>query len=339
MAIAMNAELSYRDCFFQVVPMFHAMGWGAPQAATMAGSKLLLPGRYEATDLGPFVDLMVQEKVTAGDGAPAIFLPMLRYIEKMEKKPDLKGARFLSGATEPPVALMKGLYDLTGGEIVHAYGATETTPLVTINRLKPWLEKLSEDERWDLKRKQGFIVQGLDAKIIDDSGKELPHDGKSVGGFCVRGPWITGKYYNAPGTESQFTEDGYWKSGDAATIDEEGYMKITDRIKDVIKSGGEWISGTDMENEIVSHPAVLEAAVIGVAHPKWEERPLALVVLREEQKGKVTREDIHKHLSKKFAKWQLPDKVLFVDEIAKTSVGKLNKQAMREQYKDTYMEK
>jgi fatty-acyl-CoA synthase len=339
MAIAMNAELSYRDCFFQVVPMFHAMGWGAPQAATMAGSKLLLPGRYELTDLGPFVDLMVQEKVTVGDGAPAIFLPMLRYIEKMEKKPDLKGARFLSGATEPPVALMKGLYDLTGGEIVHAYGATETTPLVTINRLKPWLEKLSEDERWDLKRKQGFIVQGLDAKIIDDSGKELPHDGKSVGGFCVRGPWITGKYYNAPGTESQFTEDGYWKSGDAATIDEEGYMKITDRIKDVIKSGGEWISGTDMENEIVSHPAVLEAAVIGVAHPKWEERPLALVVLREEQKGKVTREDIHKHLSKKFAKWQLPDKVLFVDEIAKTSVGKLNKQAMREQYKDTYMEK
>ena len=338
MAIAMNAELTYRDCFFQIVPMFHAMGWGTPQAATMAGSKLLLPGRYAVEDLGPLVDLMVQEKVTVGDGAPAIFLPMLRYIEKMEEKPNLKGARFLSGATEPPVALMKGFYDLTGAEIVHAYGMTETTPLVTVNRLKPWLEKeLSEEEKWDLRRKQGFIAQGLDAKIIDDSGKELPHDGKSMGEFCVRGPWITGTYYNAPGTEDRFTEDGYLKTGDAATIDEEGYMKIADRIKDVIKSGGEWISGTDMENEIVSHPAVLEAAVIGGAHPKWEERPLALVILREEQKGKVTKEDIHEHLSKKFAKWQLPDKVLFVDEIAKTSVGKLDKKVMREQYKDVYM--
>ncbi len=338
MAFVMNAELTYRDCFLQLVPMFHAMGWGAPQAATMAGAKILLPGRYTAEDLGPIVELMVQEKVTAGAGAPAIFLPMLRYIEKMEKKPNLKGARFLSGATEPPVALMKGLYELTGAEIIHAYGATETTPLVTINRLKPWLEEeLSEEERWDLRRKQGYAVVGLDIKIVDDSGKELPHDGKSVGEVCIRGPWITGKYYNAPGTEDRFTGDGYWKSGDAGTIDEEGYLKITDRIKDVIKSGGEWISSVDMENEIVAHPAVLEAAVIGVSHPKWEERPLALVVLKEEYKGKVTEDDIREHLSKRFAKWQLPDKVLFVDELAKTSVGKLDKKVMREQYKDIYM--
>ena len=338
MAIAMNAEITYRDCFFQLVPMFHAMGWGTPQAVTMAGGKLLLSGRYAVEDLGPLVDLMVQEKVTVGDGAPAIFLPMLRYIEEMKEKPNFKGARFLSGGTEPPIALMKGLYDLTGAEIVHAYGATETTPLVTINRLKPWLEKeLSEKERWDLRRKQGYIIQGLDAKIIDDSGKELPHDGKSVGELCVRGPWITGTYYNAPETESQFTKDGYWKSGDAGTIDKEGYMKITDRIKDMIKSGGEWISGTDMENEIVSHPAVLEAAVIGVPHPKWEERPLALVILKEKYGRKITKEDIHKHLSKKFAKWQLPDEVLFVNEIAKTSVGKLNKKVLREQYKKAYV--
>lgn len=338
MAFAMNAELTYRDCFLQLVPMFHAMGWGAPQAATMAGSKILLPGRYTAEDLGPIVELMVQERVTAGDGAPAIFLPMLRYIEKMEEKPNLKGARFLSGATEPPVALMKGLYDLTGAEIIHAYGATETTPLVTMNRLKPWLEEeLSEEEKWDLKRKQGYTFVGLDIKIVDDSGNELPHDGKSVGEVCIRGPWITRKYYNVPGTDDRFTEDGYWKSGDAGTIDEEGYLKITDRIKDVIKSGGEWISSVDMENEIVAHPAVLEAAVIGVSHPKWEERPLALVVLKEEYKGKVTENDIREHLSKRFAKWQLPDKVLFVDELAKTSVGKLDKKVMREQYKDIYI--
>ncbi len=172
MAIALSTELSYRDCFLQMVPMFHAMGWGTPQAATLAGAKLLLPGRYAAEDLGSIVELMAKEKVTVGDGAPAIFLPMLRYIEKMEKKPNLKGARLISGATEPPIAMMKGFHDLTGAEIVHAYGATETTPLVTINRLKPWLEdKLSEEEKWDLRRKQGYTVQGLDIKIIDDQGE------------------------------------------------------------------------------------------------------------------------------------------------------------------------
>jgi fatty-acyl-CoA synthase len=338
-AIALNAELSYRDCFFQIVPMFHAMGWGTPQAATMAGSKLLLPGRYAATDLGPLVEIMVSEKVTVGDGAPAIFMPMLEYIKKMEVKPDFRGARFLSGATEPPVALMKGLYDLTGAEIIHAYGATETTPLVTINRLKPWLEETySEEQRWDLKRKQGYAVVGLDVKIADPAGKELPCDGKCSGEILIRGPWITAKYYNAPGSEEQFTSDGYWKSGDAGTIDEEGYVKITDRVKDLIKSGGEWISSVDMENELVSHPAVLEAAVTGVSHPKWEERPIALVVLRPEHKGKVSKEDILTHLSrKKFAKWQLPEAVLFVDAIPKTSVGKIDKKVIREKYKDIYI--
>jgi fatty-acyl-CoA synthase len=338
-AIALSGELSYRDCFFQIVPMFHAMGWGTPQAATMAGSKLLLPGRYAATDLGPLVEIMVSEKVTVGDGAPAIFMPMLEYIRKMDVKPDFRGARFLSGATEPPVALMKGLYDLTGAEIIHAYGATETTPLVTINRLKPWLaETYSEEQRWDLKRKQGYAVVGLDVKIADPMGKELPWDGKTSGEILIRGPWIAAKYYNAPGSEIQFTEDGYWKSGDAGTIDEEGYIKITDRVKDLIKSGGEWISSVDMENELVSHPAVLDAAVTGVSHPKWEERPIALVVIRPEQKGKVSKEDILAHLSsKKFAKWQLPEAVLFVDVIPKTSVGKIDKKSIREQYKDIYM--
>ncbi len=338
-AIALNAELSYRDCFFQIVPMFHAMGWGTPQAATMAGSKLLLPGRYTADDLGPLVEVMVSEKVTVGDGAPAIFMPMLEYIRKMDVKPSFKGARLLSGATEPPVALMKGLYDMTGAEIIHAYGATETTPLVTINRLKPWLDEIySEEQKWDIKRKQGYAVVGLDVKIADPDGKELPWDGKSSGEILIRGPWITASYYDAPGTETQFTADGYWKSGDAGTIDEEGYIKITDRVKDLIKSGGEWISSVDMENELVSHPAVLEAAVTGVSHPKWEERPIALVVLRAEHKGKVSKEDILAHLSsKKFAKWQLPEAVLFVDAIPRTSVGKIDKKVIREQYKDIYM--
>jgi fatty-acyl-CoA synthase len=195
----------------------------------------------------------------------------------------------------------------------------------------------TEEQRWDIKRKQGYPVVGVDVKIVDPEGKELPWDGKSSGEILIRGPWITGGYYNAPGTETQFTDDGYWKSGDAATIDEEGYMKITDRVKDLIKSGGEWISSVDMENELVSHPAVLEAAVTGVSHPKWEERPIALVVIREEQEGEVSKEDLRAHLGKKFAKWQLPDEILFVDDIPKTSVGKLNKKVIRGQYKDIYM--
>ena len=338
MSIASNAEISMNDVFFQVVPMFHALGWGTPQAATLVGAKIVFPGMYSLDNLGALAEIFVGEKVTVADGAPAIFMPVLEYIRNMDEKPDLRGARLLSGATEPPVAMMKGFWDLTGAEIVHAYGATETTPLVTLNRIKPWLtDKLSEDEKWDLKRKQGYPVVGLDVKVVDALGRELPRDGKSSGEILIRGPWITGSYHDSPGSESQFTEDGFWKSGDAGTIDAEGYLKITDRVKDLIKSGGEWISSVDMENEIMAHPAVLEAAVAGVAHPKWEERPVALVVLREEYAGKVSRDDIVAHLAQKFAKWQLPEAVLFVDEIPKTSVGKFNKKVIREQQKDIYM--
>ncbi|MCU0598541.1 MAG: long-chain fatty acid--CoA ligase [Desulfobacterales bacterium] len=337
LSIGTNAEISCRDCFYQLVPMFHALGWGMPHAAFLVGAKFVLPGMYNIADLGSLAEPLVSEGVTATAGAPALFMPMLEYIRKLDKKPDLTGARFLSGASEPSLTLMKGFYEMTKAEIVHAYGATETTPLVTINRLKPWLEKeLNDEQKWDLKRKQGYPVVGLDVKIVDHLGNKVPQDGKTPGEILIRGPWITGKYYNAPGSESSFTENGYWKSGDAGTMDAEGYIKITDRVKDLIKSGGEWISSVDMENETMSHPGVLEAAVTGVAHPKWEERPVALVVLRPEAKDKVSKEDIIAHLAKKFAKWQLPEKVVFADAIPKTSVGKFDKKVIREQYKDIY---
>jgi fatty-acyl-CoA synthase len=337
MAIGNNAEVSSNDCFYQLVPMFHALGWGMPYAAIMTGAKLVLPGMYNVADLGSLAEPLVSEGVTVSAGAPALFMPMLEYIRKLDKKPDLRGARFLSGASEPSLTLMKGFHDLTGAEIVHAYGATETTPLVTINKLKPWLrDKLSDEEKWDLKRKQGYPVVGLDVKVVDQEDKEVPPNGMSPGEILIRGPWITGSYYNAPGSEAQFTVDGYWRSGDAGTIDEEGYIKITDRVKDLIKSGGEWISSVDMENEIMAHPGVLEAVVTGVAHPKWEERPIALVVPREEYKDKITKEDITGHLSKKFARWQLPEAVVFVSAVPKTSVGKFDKKVVREEYKDIY---
>jgi fatty-acyl-CoA synthase len=336
-AIAMASEMSLQDCCLQIVPMFHALGWGLCQAATMAGCRIVMSGMYTLETLNILAELFVREKVTVSAGAPAIFGPFLEYIRGLEQKPNLSGVRLLSGASEPPVSLMRGFYDLTGAEIIHAYGATETTPLVTINRMKPWLEnRLRPEEKWDLKRKQGYCVVGLDVKVVDTLGNEVPPDSQTVGEILIRGPWITGRYHDAPGSEAQFTEDGYWRSGDAGTIDTEGYIKITDRVKDVIKSGGEWISSVDMENEIVSHPAVLDAAVVGVEHPKWQERPLALVVLREQFKGQTSADDIRAHLAKRFAKWQLPDEVLFLDSIPKTSVGKINKKVIRQNYKDIY---
>ena len=337
LTIASNAEISYRDCFYQLVPMFHALGWGMPHASIIVGAKFVLPGMYNIADLGSLAKPLVDEKVTVTAGAPALFMPMLEHIRKLEEKPDLRGARFISGASEPSLAMMKGFYELTGAEIIHAYGATETTPLVTINRLKPWLEdEMDAEAKWDMKRRQGYPVVGLDLKIVDALGNEVPHDGQSPGEILIRGPWIAGRYYNAPGSEVQFTANGYWKSGDAGTIDAEGYVKITDRVKDLIKSGGEWISSVDMENEIMAHPKVLEAAVTGVAHPKWEERPIALVVPRPEHQADITADEIRAHLSAKFAKWQLPEAVVFVEAIPKTSVGKFNKKEIRESYRDIY---
>ncbi|MFX0183049.1 MAG: long-chain-fatty-acid--CoA ligase [Candidatus Hodarchaeota archaeon] len=337
MTYALNARISVKDCIFQIVPMFHVIGWGTPQAGTLAGAKLVFPGRYSLNNLGELTEILIKERVTVSNGAPAILMPMLEHIRKMDQKPDLSGVRFISGASEPPIAMMKGYRNLTGAEIIHSYGSTEANAIVSLNLLMPWLEKeLTEEEKWDLKRKQGFIVTGLDIKIVDETGKELSHDGKSAGEILLRGPWVSGRYYNAPGSEVQFTEDGYFKSGDAGTVDPGGFLKITDRIKDLIKSGGEWISSVDMENTIVSHPAVLEAAVVGCPHPKWEERPLALVVLRDEFKSKVNKKDIREHLAEKFAKWQLPDEILVVEDILKTSVGKIDKKVIRVKYKDIY---
>jgi fatty-acyl-CoA synthase len=337
---AIILELTCRDCLLQIVPLYHALGWCNHIAVFLAGSKLVLPGRYTSEELGSILDLMVQEKVTIGIAASAAWMPIYEYVRKMKEKPNLNGVRLFSGASEPPLAMLKGFHDLTGAKVYHVSGATENTAWSTMNKPKPWLEsKLSEEERWELQRKQGLEVPGCDVKIIDGNGNELPNDGKSTGELLLRAPWVIASYYNAPDTADRFTNDGYWKSGDVATIDPEGHIKIVDRIKDVIKSGGEWISSVDMENEIMCHPGVLEAAVCGLPHPKWEERPLALVVLRDEFKGKVNKQDIIDHLSKRFAKWQLPDEVKFVDEIPRTSVGKFKKSAIRERYKDQYISK
>jgi fatty-acyl-CoA synthase len=333
-ALAMGLNVTPDDCCMIIAPMFHAQSWGFPQLATLMATKIVLPGRYTLEDAPSLIDTFVREGVTLSNGAPALLMSMLRYVESLPQAPELHRLRLICGASEPPLAMMQGFHALTGAEIIHAYGGTETSPVVAINRLKPQLRtSLNAEQRWSLRSKQGLPVPGVDIKILSPDDRELPHDGRAVGEICLRGPWITAGYHDLPDSDGRFI-DGYWRSGDVGSIDSEGYLKITDRLKDVIKSGGEWISSIDMENALMSHASVCEAAVVGVAHPKWEERPLALVALKAGHE--TTPEQLKEHLRKTFAKWQLPDEVLFVDSIPKTSVGKTDKKVIRSLHAQHY---
>jgi fatty-acyl-CoA synthase len=319
-----------------VTPMFHAQGWGLPQAATLMANKIVLPGRFTVDDAKMLIDAMIAEGVTIASGVPSILSPILSYIRTLPVKPRFDRLRLLCGGSEAPLALLIGWHELTGAEIVHAYGGTETSPLLTVNRLKSTLRgRLTTEEEWNVRRSQGLPGVGVDVRILADDGRELPHDGRSVGEICARGPWIASSYHCLPEAADRFI-DGYWRSGDLGCIDAQGYLKLTDRLKDVIKSGGEWISSIDMENALVGHAAVREAVVVGVPHPRWQERPLALVVL--EPGRQATPEELIAHLAETFERWQLPDRVLLVDSIPKTSVGKLNKKAIRAEHADIYIQ-
>jgi fatty-acyl-CoA synthase len=326
--------VSLDDCMMFMTPMFHAQGWGMPLAATLMANKIVLPGRFAMEDTAFLVDAMIAEGVTVASGVPTLLMPFLRHIERMPIKPDFRRVRWLCGGSEPPLSLIVGLHELTGAEVVHAYGGTETSPLVSVNRLKPSLAELGDEPRWNVRRCQGLPCVGVDLEILGAQDQALPHDGESIGEIAARGPWVTTSYHHMPEAEDRFI-DGYWRSGDAGTINADGYLKLTDRLKDVIKSGGEWISSIDMENALIGHPAVREAVVVGIPHPTWAERPLALVVPEPGQR--VTRDELREHLSATFSKWQLPDEVLFVDSIPKTSVGKLNKKVIRAEYADRYL--
>ncbi|MCF2574012.1 long-chain-fatty-acid--CoA ligase [Brevibacterium sp. UCMA 11754] len=324
-------QATFDDCVMPITPMFHVLSWGFPQNAVAAGAKLVLPGKFAAEEFGAIGQAFIEEKVTLANGAPAIFTPMLAMMKSMPTPPDLSGVRLVSGSSEPPLSMMRGFKEITGAEVIHGYGATETTPLATTNwRLKSGMN-LSEEEKWDLKRYQGLPIIGVDLKIVDPTGQEMPRDGKSVGEIVMRGPWITESYYQLPDNADRFI-DGWWRSGDVGVIDQHGYLKITDRLKDVIKSGGEWISSIDMENAILDSPNVKEAAVIGVPDEKWDERPVAYVVANDG--AEVTRESIIETLSERFAKWQMPDEVNVVAEMPRTSVGKLDKKLLRKNWEE-----
>jgi len=324
-------QLSSAESALLVVPMFHVNAWGTPYAGAMCGAKLVMPG--PGLDGKSVYELMRDEKVTIALGVPTVWLMLFNHVDAshVEPKKDLCLKRVVIGGSAAPRAMSERFETQFGAFVVHAWGMTEMSPLGTVCNLLPKHRGCTLDERLDLQGKQGRPVYGVELKITDDEGNRLPHDGKAYGHLMVRGPWITGGYFKGEGGQV-LDADGFFDTGDVATIDADGYMQITDRAKDVIKSGGEWISSIDLENAAMGHPAVAEAAVIGIAHPKWQERPLLIVVKKAGKE--TTRDELLKFLDGKVAKWWLPDDVVFVDELPHTATGKLQKMKLREAFKN-----
>lgn len=322
--------ISQFDVVTPVVPMFHANAWGLPYTSVLVGAKQVLPGPH--LDAESLLDLYEQEQVTLSAGVPTIWMAIK---QAREAEPDrwktAPNMRMAVGGAAVPESLFRA-FDAFDMKIIQAWGMTETGPLATLGLVKKGLENEDEDTQYAYRIKQGVALPFVDIRIVDEQGVEQPWDGKTAGNAELRGPWVTGAYHKNEGADDKFSKDGWLKTGDVCQIDEEGYVKLTDRTKDLVKSGGEWISSVDLENAIMGHPDVLEAAVIAVAHPKWDERPLAVVVVKE---GKVvTTSEIRNFLEGQFAKIWLPDAVEMIDEIPKTSTGKFMKLALREQYKD-----
>jgi fatty-acyl-CoA synthase len=328
--IACNPDamgISCRDVVMPVVPMFHANCWGLALTSPMLGAAVVMPGAK--LDGASVYELLNDYRVTFTAGVPTVWLMLLQYLEANQAKlPHLK--KVVIGGSASPRAMTKAFQDLYGVEVCHAWGMTEMSPLGSLGSMKPEYAKLSGEARLDIQEKQGHAPFGVEMIITDDSGRRLPWDGKTFGRLKVRGAAVASAYYREDG--KILDPDGFFDTGDVATLDRYGYMHITDRAKDVIKSGGEWISSIEIENLAVGHPKVAEAAVIGVRHPKWDERPLLVVVLKPGQSA--TREELLKFLQGKIANWWIPDEVVFVDEIPHTATGKIQKTVLRERYKD-----
>lgn len=316
------------DSVMYAVPMFHANAWGLPYTCSLAGAAQVLSDRF--LDPERVIRLLDSENVTVSAGVPTIWMGVLNALEASGRSlPRLE--RVLCGGSAAPPALIDGLKK-HGIELVHAWGMTETSPLGSLTRVPTYLANASEEEQRKVTYKQGQIAPTVECRIVDvEAGKELPWDGVAFGELQVRGPYITGDYYHDPEGREKFAE-GWLRTGDVATIDPNGFIQLVDRTKDLVKSGGEWISSVELENAIMAHPKVLEAAVIGLPHPKWDERPVAAVVLKPEQS--VTADEIRAFLSDKVAKWWLPDEVLFLESLPKTSVGKFAKNNLRDQLQD-----
>ncbi len=322
--------LAEKDCFLPVVPMFHVNAWGFPFASVLVGAKMMLPGPH--LDPASLLEDLERERVTFTAGVPTVFLAVLQALDAEPDKYDLSCLRsMVIGGSAAPKGVIKAYKERHGIDVVHAWGMTEMSPVGSIANLTTELEKLPEEEQLEYKARQGQMVPFVEIRARGDKGL-VPWDGETMGELEVRGPSVIGRYYEAPEGDHKFTVDGWFKTGDIVTIDEHGFIKIQDRSKDLIKSGGEWISSVELENALMAHPAVAQAAVISMSHEKWGERPLAVVVLKDGES--VTEEELHEHLESDFASWWLPDAYEFVEELPMTATGKFQKLKLREQFKD-----
>jgi len=322
--VAMGGSIGLQeaDAVLPVVPMFHANAWGLPYAATMLGAKQVFPDRF--LDPVSLTDLIREEGVTFSAGVPSVWIALLQHLDKTGT--DLKGLRMFIGGSALPASLYDGL-TRHGMDANQGWGMTETSPVAATATLKSYTK---DSEKKSTRLRQGMPIAGVELRLANvETGEPVPWDGKSVGEIQVRGPWVTASYYRGVDAD-RFTADGWLRTGDVANVDPEGYAQIVDRTKDLVKSGGEWISSVELESAIMGHPKVFEAAVVGVPHPKWQERPVAYVVAKPEFKNQVTQDEILEYLQPLVAKWWLPDEVRFIDEIPKTSVGKFDKKVIRE---------
>ena len=321
--------LSETDCVLPVVPMFHVNAWGMPYASVLVGAKLMMPGPH--LDPQSVLEDFEQEKVTFTAGVPTVFLAVLQALDAEPEKYDLSALKTLAiGGSAAPKGVIKAFDENHGLKVVHAWGMTEMSPIGTVANLPSEIRELSEEEQLDYRAKQGYPVPFVEIRGRGDEDDFIPWDGESMGELEVRGPWVASSYYESSEGDDKFTDDGWFKTGDIVTIDKYGFINITDRAKDLIKSGGEWISSVELENALMAHDAVSQAAVIAIPHEKWDERPLAAIVLKEG--GEVSEDELHQHLEKDFAKFWLPDAYEFVESIPMTATGKFQKLKLREQF-------
>lgn len=327
--MADSCAVSRQDVVLLGSSMFHANGWGLAYTAAMVGAKFVMPGPH--LDPESLLELIEEEGVTISCAVPTVWLGVLALLEKRGHnwKPK-RDVRLLCGGTAAPMSLIEGL-ERHGFHLIHSWGMTETSPQATVCRLNPEMLEWPKEKQLQQRSKQGWALPFIDVRIVNEHGAASA-DGNTMGELEVRGPWVAASYYNAPATADRWTDDGWFRTGDIATIDPDGCIRLVDRSKDLVKSGGEWISSVDLENTLMSHPAVREAGVIAVPHPKWQERPLAVVVLKDGLQ--VTPEDLRNFLACKFAKWQLPDAFVFVPDLPHSTTGKLLKSELRKQYAD-----
>ncbi|MDJ0835641.1 MAG: long-chain fatty acid--CoA ligase [Acidobacteriota bacterium] len=323
---ANSLAVDQTDVVLPVVPQFHAMAWGLPYACCMAGAALVMPGPFLQGK--PLADMIAEEGVTIAAGVPTIWNGL--YQELVANPRELALKELVVGGSAMPRGLTANYESNLGVEVLHAWGMTETSPLGTSCRLPRGHQDMSDEQKWDIKAMQGRPVGGVELRIVDDAGKELPWDGRTLGELQVRGPWVVSCYYKREVNPENFTDDGWFRTGDVVSMTPGGYMKIGDRTKDLVKSGGEWISSVELENAVMAHPKVAEAAVIAIPDEKWSERPLVALVPAEGET--VTGEEINEHLAPTFPKYWLPEKYAFIDTVPKTSVGKFDKKVLRAMY-------